>query len=487
MRLDTSQQMRTEMRLRMAPRMIQSMEILQLPIMALQERIDQELSENPILVDLRETSVSEQEASGEEPGTPTTTSIDASDGDGEAGGLDNLIRSDENWSELYEDGPRRSRASLSEESDRKQDAMQNMASRPRSFHDDLTDQLGFFDCEPIVRDLAEFIIHNLDENGYFKQDVHDVARDFGNDATIEQAEEALALVQRLDPPGVGARDLRECLLLQLTPDIPFHDVLHTLISSYMDDLQHNRLPAIERKSGIPIDTIKEALEHLRRLNPRPGASHTAESTAYVIPDLIVEPNDQGEYEVRLVDDHTPQLAISRYYQQQLKNKSTDPAAREFIQKRIQSARWLIESIEQRRSTLLKVARAIIEHQQDFLDKGPEFIEPLKMQQIADRVGVHVTTVSRAVDDKWVSTPRGIFALKRFFGGGTVNADGDEVAWDTIKQKLLEIIGKEDKQSPLSDEEIVKELSRQGLKVARRTVTKYREALLIPSSRQRKQF
>ena len=158
----------------------------------------------------------------------------------------------------------------------------------------------------------------------------------------------------------------------------------------------------------------------------------------MIPDLIVEPNDQGEYEVRLVDDHTPQLAISlRYYQQQLKNKSTDPrGAREFIQKRIQSARWLIESIEQRRSTLLKVARAIIEHQQDFLDKGPEFIEPLKMQQIADRVGVHVTTVSRAVDDKWVQTPRGIFALKRFFGGGTVNADGDEVACRTPSSRKL---------------------------------------------------
>ena len=206
-----------------------------------------------------------------------------------------------------------------------------------------------------------------------------------------------------------------------------------------------------------------------------------------MPDLIVEANEQGEYEVRLIDDHTPHLAISRYYQKQLKNKATDPAAREFIQKRIQSARWLIESIEQRRNTLLKVARSIIEHQKEFLDKGPESIEPLKMQQIADRVHVHVTTVSRAVDDKWVQTPRGIFALKRFFGGGTTTADGEEVAWDTIKQKLLEIIAKEDKGNPLSDEEIVEELARSGFPVARRTVTKYRKAFRIPSSRQRKQF
>ncbi|OJW04186.1 MAG: RNA polymerase sigma-54 factor [Planctomycetales bacterium 71-10] len=484
MRLDTSQQMRTEMRLRMAPRMIQSMEILQLPIMALQERIEQELSENPVLVDLRESaSPSEDGEEGAAPAAPEPAEPEPNE-------FDSLINLDENWSEIYDEGPRRSRAALSEEGDRKLDAMQNMASRPRSFHDSLTEQLGFFDCDPILRDLAEYIIYNLDDNGYLPKNVtlHDVARDFGHDVTAEQAEDALRMVQRLDPPGVGARDLRECLLLQLTPDTPCHDVLRTLIAHHLDDLQHNRLPAIEKKSGLSIGAIKEAIEHLRRLNPRPGSSfNLSENTQYVVPDLIVEPNETGTYDVRLIDEHTPNLSISRYYQKQLRNKGTDPAAREFIQKRIQSARWLIESIEQRRNTLLKVARAIIEHQRPFLDRGPEFIEPLKMQQIADRVGVHVTTVSRAVDDKWVQTPRGIFPLKRFFGGGTVTADGEEIAWDTIKQKLLEVVGKEDKSNPMSDEEIVEEMGRHGVKVARRTVTKYRQALMIPSSRQRKQF
>ncbi|WP_165075095.1 RNA polymerase factor sigma-54 [Paludisphaera rhizosphaerae] len=484
MRLDTSQQMRTEMRLRMAPRMIQSMEILQLPIMALQERIEQELSENPVLVDLRESATPGED--GEETAGPAA----AEPTEPEPNEFDSLINLDENWSELYDEGPRRSRAALSEEGDRKLDAMQNMASRPRSFHDSLTEQLGFFDSDPLVRELAEYIIYNLDDNGYLPKNVtlHDIARDFGHDVTIEQAEEALRMVQRLDPPGVGARDLRECLLLQLTPEIPFYDVLRTLIAHHIDDLQHNRLPAIEKKTGLSMETIKEAIEHLRRLNPRPGSSfNLSENTQYVVPDLIVEPSENGGYDVRLVDEHTPNLSISRYYQKQLRNKGTDPAAKEFIQKRIQSARWLIESIEQRRNTLLKVARAIIEHQKPFLDKGPEFIEPLKMQQIADRVGVHVTTVSRAVDDKWVQTPRGIFPLKRFFGGGTVTADGEEIAWDTIKQKLLEVVAKEDKSSPLSDEDIVDEMGRHGVKVARRTVTKYRQALMIPSSRQRKQF
>ncbi|WP_165243716.1 RNA polymerase factor sigma-54 [Paludisphaera soli] len=484
MRLDTSQQMRTEMRLRMAPRMIQSMEILQLPIMALQERIEQELSENPVLVDLRESASPSED--GEEAAGPAV----AEPAEPEPNEFDSLINLDENWSELYDEGPRRSRASLSEEGDRKLDAMQNMASRPRSFHDSLTEQLGFFDCDSVLRDLAEYLIYNLDDNGYLPKNVtlHDVARDFGRDVTVEQAEDALRMVQKLDPPGVGARDLKECLLLQLTPDMPCHDILRTLITHHIDDLQHNRLPTIEKKTGLSIETIKGAIEHLRRLNPRPGSSFTlTENTQYVVPDLIVEPNETGTYDVRLVDEHTPNLSISRYYQKQLRNKGTDPAAREFIQKRIQSARWLIESIEQRRNTLLKVARAIIEHQRPFLDKGPEFIEPLKMQQIADRVGVHVTTVSRAVDDKWVQSPRGIFPLKRFFGGGTVTADGEEIAWDTIKQKLLEVVSKEDKSNPMSDEEIVDEMGRHGLKVARRTVTKYRQALMIPSSRQRKQF
>jgi len=479
MRLDTSQQMRTDMRLRMAPRMIQSMEILQLPLLALQERIDQEISENPVLVDLRESAPAETDAE-EAPATPEEPASTEFEGDT---GVD----LPDDWTEPFGETHRLSRAALSEEADRKHDAMQNMASRPRSLHDDLDDQLAFLDPEPTVRALAQYMIFNLDENGYLNHDLNDVLRDSGIEATMPQAEEALSLVQKLDPLGVGARNLRECLLLQLTSDIPSRDILHVLISNHLDDLQQNRLPAIEKKTGIPIDDIKEAIEHLRRLNPRPGARFAPENTQYVVPDLVVEANEHGEYEVRLVDEHTPQLSISRYYQMQLKNKATDAAAREFIQKRIQSARWLIESIEQRRNTLLKVARAIIDHQKDFLDKGPEFIEPLKMQQIADRVHVHVTTVSRAVDDKWVQTPRGIFALKRFFGGGTTTADGEEVAWDTIKQKLLEIIAKEDKQNPLSDEEIVEELGRHGFPVARRTVTKYRRTLRIPSSRQRKQF
>jgi len=231
--------------------------------------------------------------------------------------------------------------------------------------------------------------------------------------------------------------------------------------------------------------IHEAIEVLKHLNPKPGARFSNDNIPYVVPDIIVERKDDGEYEVRLVDDWTPNIYISRRYIEMYRDKGSDPKAREFLKRKFQSAQWLIDAIEQRRSTLIKVTRAIIQHQKAFLDRGPEHIEPLEMQQIADQVGVHVTTVSRAVDDKWVQTPRGIFPLKRFFGGGTQTATGEEVAWETIKQKLLEIIANEDKATPLSDEDLVNKLSESGYPVARRTVTKYRKMLNIQSSRQRK--
>jgi len=304
---------------------------------------------------------------------------------------------------------------------------------------------------------------------------------------LVQVEEALRAVQKLEPAGVGARDLKECLLLQLTPEMPYREAMRVLILNHLDDLEHNRLPIIQRRTGFDLATINKAREALKHLSLRPGARFTTDNIPYVVPDIAVERREDGEYEVRLLDDWTPSIYISRRYLEMYRDKGAGPEAKEFLKRKIQAAQWLMESIEQRRNTLEKVTRAIIQHQRSFLDKGPEYIEPLKMQQIADLVGVHVTTVSRAVDDKWVQTPRGIFSLKRFFGGGTQTTTGEEVAWETIKQKLLEIIEKEDKANPLSDEELVNKLNESGYPVARRTVTKYRKMLKIPSSRQRKDW
>jgi RNA polymerase sigma-54 factor len=207
----------------------------------------------------------------------------------------------------------------------------------------------------------------------------------------------------------------------------------------------------------------------------------------VTPDVAVERGEDGNYHVKVDDTRTPTLHISKYYRERLASGTATPEEREYIKRKINAAQWLIESIEQRRNTLTKVAQAIVDHQTKFLDEGPEHIEPLKMQQIADKVGVHVTTVSRAVDDKYIQTPRGIFPLKRFFVGGTRTEEGDDVAWDIIRIRLQEIVDKEDKQNPLSDDDLVKELKKQGLTVARRTVTKYRQKMDIPSSRQRRDW
>ncbi len=490
MRLDTHMSQRMDQRMILAPRMIQSMEILQLPIMALQERIQQELQENPVLELKEDTADGETEAAPaeeqDEASNPERELVIDDTGNNEID-FDRLEALNKDWEDHFNEGHRPSRNGIDDEIDKKHDAMQNMPSRPQSLHDYLTEQLTFLDAPADQMQLLRYLITHIDDNGYLTVPLDEVVRGYPLPATVEQVEEVLRMLQKLEPPGVGARDLKECLLLQLTPETPHRDVVRALILNHLEDIQHNRLPVIQRRTGYDLALIKDAIEVLKHLNPKPGARFTADNIPYVVPDIVVERTEDGEYEVRLLDDWTPNIYISRRYMELYRDKSADPKAKEYLKRKIQAAQWLLESIEQRRSTLEKVTRAIIKHQRAFLDKGPEHIEPLKMQQIADQVGVHVTTVSRAVDDKWVQTPRGIFPLKRFFGGGTHTATGEEVAWETIKQKLLEIIDKEDKANPWSDEDLVTKLQEAGYPVARRTVTKYRKMLNIPSSRQRKDW
>ena len=268
--------------------------------------------------------------------------------------------------------------------------------------------------------------------------------------------------------------------------MPFREALTTLISSHLDDVLQNRLPLIERKTGYSIDLIKVTIEQMRNLNPWPGQGFAREPVRSVTPDVLVKRDEEGRWQVEIIDEYVPQLRISPRYLRMLE-ANPDAETKEFIRKKVESARWLIESIEQRYSTLRKVAQAIVDKQEEFLDRGPDAIQPLKMQQIADVVGVHVTTVSRAVDDKYIETPRGTFPLKRFFGGGTTTASGEEVAWENLRRKLKEIVDAEDKSKPLSDDELVKRMADHGYELARRTVTKYRKAMGIPSSRQRRVY
>jgi RNA polymerase sigma-54 factor len=491
-------QMRPELKqqLFLAPRMIQSMEILQLAAMALQERIQEELQANPVLeqreqgaeegsdgetqdqLDLEAETAAVNEAANPEKELVIDDKHDEED-------FDRLLAINEDWSDHFNEEHRPSSNRIDEESDKKHVAEANMASRPQSLNDFLTDQLTFLDAPDEQLKLARHVISHLDANGWLATPLEEIAKTYESLVSVEQVEQALHLVQKLDPPGVGARNLEECLLLQLTPETPHRDVLRLLILNHLEDIEHNRMPNIQKRTGFDLHTIQEAIEALRHLNPKPGSQFSTENVQYVVPDLAIEQNEQGDYEVRLLDDWTPNVYISRRCIELYRDKGTDPKTKEFLKRKIQAAQWLLEAIEQRRNTLLKVTRAIIQHQRAFLDHGPDHVVPLKMQQIADQVGVHVTTVSRAVDDKWVQTPRGVFPLKRFFGGGTQTATGEDVSWEAIKQKLLEIIEHEDKSNPLSDEDLVAKLSEAGYPVARRTVTKYRKMLKIQSSRQRK--
>jgi RNA polymerase sigma-54 factor len=562
MEMGLGQYQQQKLQMILAPRMIQSMEILQLPIMSLMERLQAELQENPVLElkDPRpeETAGAEADFAGteslppEREADPDRDPLVIEENGGNELDFDRLEAISRDYDDFINEEHRPSRGSIDEEGDKKHDAMQNMASRPQSLQDHLNEQAGFLDVDPETARLIAHIISYVDQTGYLglrvlvrKDDkegdclfitpeqervlhhvldyvqrtgyfdlrivvkeepkaekdrekekekeifvpvtIEAIAESYDEEVSLDDVEDALHLVQKLDPPGVAARDLRECLLVQVTDETPHADIVRRLIEDHLEDIEHNRLPVIQKKTELDLTQIKEGIDILRRLNPRPGAEFSPHSNRYIVPDVAVEQREDGGYEIRLLDDWVPDIYISKRYVEMCKDRNADPKTREYLKRKIQDAQWLKESIEQRRSTLEKVTRAIIDHQRTFLDKGPEHIQPLKMQQIADQVGVHVTTVSRAVDDKWVQTPRGVFPLKRFFGGGKETASGEEVAWEVIKQKLLEIIDNEDKCNPLSDEDLVARLQESGYPVARRTVTKYRKMLKIPSSRQRKDW
>ena len=477
----------------LAPRMIQSMEILQMPLVELNERIEQELIENPVL-ELREKDPSLPDEVIPEDEAPQKRDVDekeliVDEAHHNADDFERLVNLDQEVPNYFEEQSRPSSNRTQESSDRHQDLMANVAERSETLQDHLLQQLGEWELEPALRKMCERIISalNAEDGGYLRVALRDLLPADAAPDQLELAEEALSIVQSLDPPGVAARDLKECLLLQLNVEIPHYQDVRTLIQNHLEDLRDNRIPQIQKATGFSQSQLQEALAELRKLEPKPARRFVESYAPSVTPDLSVIQDESGKYVVKMDEGPSRNLYISKYYRQRLANGQATKEEREFIKRKVNAAQWLIESIEQRRATLMKVSQAIVDYQTKFLDNGPEFIEPLKMQQIADQVGVHVTTVSRAVDDKWIETPRGIFPLRRFFAGGTQTEDGEDIAWDRIRIELQKLIDHEDKSDPLSDDEIVKRMGSAGLKVARRTVTKYRQKMGIPSSRQRKDW
>jgi RNA polymerase sigma-54 factor len=508
--------MRLEQRQLLTPRMIQSMEILQLPLMALEERIEQELQNNPVL-ELRENepapdAAQNADANGESDSPRDSARKEFSEderalvvkenGNG-AEDFDRLAR----ISEYFENEEFSTNAGANfrvsggayesdGERDRKMDAMANTAARGENLAEHLLNQWAFVETTPEIRTAGQAIINYIDAEGYLRTSLEQIQTESKTPLKLDDLHAAATLIQALEPPGVGARDLRECLLLQLRAleeDQELakghdFDLERALVNEHLKDLEMNRYPQISKKLDRPIDDIKTAVQRLGRLHPHPGKQVGTDDAQPITPDAVIYFDEEtGKYEIEMTSDPAPNLYINGMWRKFLKEKKGDKKTREFLANNVRNARWLIESIEQRKSTIQRVIRAVVDAQVEFFDKGPEHLKPLPMIQVADQLGIHVATVSRAVSEKWVQTPRGVFPLRRFFSGGTTSAEGEEMSWDAVKEKLKAIIDNEDKHNPLNDDEIVVKLKDQGIDLARRTVAKYRKILNLPTARQRKQF
>ncbi|PIE24409.1 MAG: RNA polymerase sigma-54 factor [Planctomycetota bacterium] len=469
MRLGLSQNLRIEQRQIQSPQMIQAMQVLQYPLLELQDRIDQELQENIFL------DVVEPERQAEEP-----SKQEDDFGDLEAS-FQTLEQLDERQREL---GRLRTRGSA-EDADAKMEALANTPGRHESLAEHLVSQLHLLELDEELKERSEMIAYSLNADGRLVSTLEELAEECECD--LDEIEEALLLVQSLDPAGVGARSLDECLMLQLDriPNSP--PLARSIVEKHLENLSMNRLPKIARSTGASIEDVKDAVEFLRlNLHPHPGAPFGEVMNSAISPDIVVEEID-GRFELRVQRGGIPELRISPIYRKLLTESKKDPKVAEYLRRKIDSAKWFIDAIHQRQSTIERIATAIVEKQAEFLRKGVRYLKPLRMQEIADEVGVHISTVSRASSGKYIQTRQGIFDMKRFFGSGTETNSGEVLSQRAVQQKLQEIVDSEDKSKPLSDDAIVAQLEKEGIKIARRTATKYRKALGIPSSGQRREY
>ena len=479
--------------MKLAPRIIQAMEILQLPMLALQERIDAELESNPVLemanpaTDAEAAPVKEDRADdrGEQP-------LVVDDSNGNQEDFQRLAEFEDEYGPefIQPDAPYRRSRSYQDDRDPKLAALANAPAPAESLNEHLLHQWSFVEVPDEIQAAGRLIINFIEEDGYLRTPLEELPERTNDPVTPGVLKEALKRVQQLDPAGVGARDLAECLLIQLAVEAEAgRDVsLETeIVSRFLRDVEMNRLPQIAKRTGRTIEEIKAAIENISHLNPLPGHLVGDRSVPVISPDAMVELDDDGGIVVTMSDGNSPRLRISGSYRRLARNRKTEREAKQFIQKNIRSGQWLIGAIAQRRETVRRVIGEVFAVQGDFLERGHEALKPLPMADVANKVGVHVATVSRAVAGKYVQTQRGIFPLRMFFSGGTRTANGQDVSWGAVKARLKEVVAHEDKAAPLNDDQLAEELTKHGIKIARRTVAKYRKLMDIPSARKRRQY
>ena len=476
-----STQLRQELKIN--PRLYQAMDLLYMPLLDLQQHLKQELLNNPFL-EMVEPEEEEEEA------TTETETEPAQDDDRGADDID--------WEEILLNGF--DSGGHTEEHEEKE-YFERVTVDTRDLGDYLREQIALLDLSPRQVALAEEFIGNVNEDGYLSCSLDEIRRGI-NDFVEREAEERgitetdaleysneemeamLRIIQMLDPPGVGARDLRECLLLQLREAGLEQSVPYRLVSDCFDELINHRWSEISKRFGIAQSDVQTAADEIAKLDPKPGLVYSSAGDSYIVPDLVVEKID-GVYHVFLNDSNLPRLKLSRAYQEIARDKKKfDGENKEFISNKLNSANWMIQAIEQRRQTMLKVMNFIVDRQRDFFEKGVQHLKPLTLREVAEVINMHESTVSRVTNEKYVQTPRGLLPLKFFFSSGLQTASGEDASARSIKAQIQKMVADEDPKNPLTDQQIVEMFGNKGVRIARRTVAKYREELRILPARLR---
>jgi RNA polymerase sigma-54 factor len=467
----------------LAPQLQQSLALLQAPLMELQALVNQELEQNPVLEENPELELAQKEPDGEFDAEESPQDPAAPDAEWESQ-IERLTQLDQEWKDYFSETALPSVRHSKDDEERRQHMFDSLTTST-SLQEELRDQVRLSDLDASHYDLADMLIGNIDEGGFLKASTNELI--FSTNAPKETIERVVELIQSFDPPGVGARDLRECLMLQLERIGKQQSLEYRILDRCFPLLGKRKFPDIARDLGQSLDAVVQAAKRISHLNPRPGGAFRGDTETYVTPEVFITRAEDGEYQISVNNDHIPRIRISNTYKDLLSTSSSATDLKEYIREKIRSGKFLIKSIDQRQQTITKIAHEILRRQRDFFDHGITHLKPMTMMQVAEQVGVHETTVSRAVSGKYLECPQGLFELKFFFTSGIQTASGEDVSNASVKDLINDMVRDENPSKPLSDDQIVKLLMGKEIKIARRTVAKYRGELNILPSHLRKQY
>ena len=479
--------------LKVNPRLYQAMDLLYMPLLDLQQHLKQELLTNPFL-ELVEPEDEDDESSDSEDTSEAQDLVEpepAVEAEPEKTGDDDV-----DWEAVLLDG---FETGGQREEHEQREWYEPVTVETKHLADHLTEQLSLLDMSAREAFLADEFVGNISDDGYLACPLEEIQRGV-NELLVREAEERdsdvapfsdaemlamLKIIQDLEPRGVGARDLRECLLLQLRAAGHRDSVAYRLVEESFEELIAHRWSELSKRFGISAQDVQSAADVIAKLDPKPGLRYSAGGDNYIIPDLVVDKIDHA-YHIFLNDGNLPRLKLSRAYQEIARDKKKfDTESKDFIASKLNSAHWMIQAIEQRRQTMLKVMHYIVDRQRDFFERGVQALRPLTLREVAEAVGMHESTVSRVTNEKFVQTPRGVLPLKFFFSSGLATSDGDDVSARGIKDQIQKLVSGEDPKNPLTDQAIVEILQQTGVQIARRTVAKYRDHLGVLPARMRK--